>query len=115
MSGLLLAAVAAGFAVAGQAGAQAPSGPWPRCDATRDGQQLGSGGSVCECRQAAGGTMLRRPPGWRWSCDILRMDGSQLGAAADAPSSRQGLPPGFTYAPQGGVEQPGPFERRYRP
>lgn len=106
LRGALLAAVAFGSAIAGQAVAQAPAGAWPRCTADRGGQQLGSGGSVCECRHDRGGTVTAHPPGWRWSCDIMRMDGSGLGAAADLPAARHGLPPGFTYVPQGGPYRP---------
>ena len=55
---------------------------------------------MCECRYEPGGTMLRRPAGWRWSCDIMQMDGgdSQAGPSNASPA----LPPGFVYAPQGG-------------
>ena len=108
------------FLGAGAATAQAPSGAWPRCVADREGQQIGSGGSVCECRRERGGTMIGRPTGWRWSCDLLRSDGSERSIPADT-TSRRGLPPGFTYAPQGGSDflggpaEPRLFERPYRP
>ena len=97
----LLAVAALGATAAGQAAAQIPPGAWPRCVEARDGQQIGLGGSVCECRQARGGTMIGRPSGWRWSCDLLKSDGSQLGIPADAPSHRRELPPGYGYPPQG--------------
>lgn len=101
----VLAAVALG-AFAGPASAQVPPSVWPRCIAERDGQQLGLAGSVCECRHERGGTLTGRRPGWRWSCDIMRMDGSSLGLPADTSAGRQSLPPGFTYAPQEAA-QPG--------
>lgn len=97
----LLALAVLGSAAAGRAAAQSPPGAWPRCIEARDGQQIGLNGSVCECRQARGGTMLGRPSGWRWSCDLLKSDGSQLGIPADAPSHRRELPPGYGYLPQG--------------
>ena len=105
---------------AGGTTAQTPPGAWPRCVAERDGQQIGLGGSVCECRRERGGAVIGRPAGGRWCCDLLRSDGSELGIPADnAP--RRGLPPGFTYAPQGGSgsladpAEPRLFERPYRP
>lgn len=99
--------------------AQLAPGVWPRCIAERDGQQLGLAGSVCECSYERGGTMIGKPPGWRWVCDIMRSDGSQLQVPADTLTDRQPLPPGFTYAPQGGATmQPGlqdqPFGPRYQ-
>jgi len=62
--------------------------------------------------------MTRKRPGWRWNCDIMRSDSSQLDIPADTTSRQRSLPPGFTYAPQGGASmQPGlqdqPFGRRY--
>ena len=47
--------------------------------------------------------MIGRPPGWRWSCDIMRSDDSNLDVPADRLSGQQSLPPGFTYAPQNGA------------
>lgn len=102
----VLAALALGALAVGSARAQVPPSVWPRCIAERDGQQLGLAGSVCECKYERGGTLTGRPPGWRWSCDIMRMDGSSLGLPADTSAGRQSLPPGFTYAPQGAA-QPG--------
>ena len=98
--------------------AQGAPGMWPRCIAERDGQQLALAGSVCECASEQGGTMTGKRPGWRWDCDIMRSDGSQLEIPADTSSGQQSLPPGFTYAPQGGTSmQPGlqdqPFGRPY--
>lgn len=89
--------------------AQVAPSAWPRCIAERDGQQLGLAGSVCECSYEAGGTMLSKPPGWRWSCDIMRSDGDQLEIPADTFNDRQSLPPDLTYAPQNGATtQPEP-------
>ena len=99
-----LAAVIAAACAAVPAGAQTSPGAWPRCIQERDGQQLALGGSVCECRYERGGSMIGRPPGWRWSCDILKMDESVLGVPADGGAGRRGLPPGFTYAPQTGTQ-----------
>lgn len=98
--------------------AQGAPGMWPRCIAERDGQQLALAGSVCECTYEQGGTMTGKRPGWRWDCDIMHSDSSQLDIPADTSSGQQSLPPGFTYAPQGGASmQPGlqdqPFGRRY--
>lgn len=101
----VLAASIAAVSAAVPAGAQMPPGAWPRCIPERDGQRLALGGSVCECRHERGGTMIGRPPGWRWSCDILKMDESVLGIPPD--TGRRGLPPGFTYVPQPGALQPG--------
>jgi hypothetical protein len=97
-----LAAIALVASTAVPASAQVPPGAWPRCIPERDGQELALGGSACECRHEQGGTMIARRPGWRWSCDIMKMDGSQLGIPADDGAGRRGLPPGFVYAPQGG-------------
>lgn len=47
--------------------------------------------------------MLGRPPGWRWACDVLRSDGTNLDVPAATSSGQQSLPPGFTYAPQIGA------------
>lgn len=92
----LIAAVAlAVLAVAsawGPAWGQAPPGAWPRCIAERDGQQIGLGGSVCECRHEQGGTMIGRPPGWRWSCDIMRMDGGRSEPSSGLAESRRHRP-----------------------
>lgn len=100
----VLAAVIAAASAAAPAGAQTSPGAWPRCLPERDGQRLGLGGSVCECRYERGGSMIGKPPGWRWSCDILKMDESALGAPADGGVGRRGLPPGFTYVPQTGPQ-----------
>lgn len=43
--------------------------------------------------------MTGKPPGWRWSCDIMRSDGDQLEAPADSSSDRQPLPPDLSYSP----------------
>ena len=83
--------------------AQVAPSVWPRCIPERDGQQLGQAGSVCECGYERGGTMTGKPPGWRWACDILRSDGSNLDSPADTSAGRQSLPPGFVYAPQNGA------------
>ncbi len=83
--------------------AQVAPSTWPRCIPERDGQQLGQAGSLCECGYERGGTMIGKPPGWRWACDILRSDDSNLDSPADTSFSRQSLPPGFTYAPQNGA------------
>lgn len=100
---VLAATIAAASAVA-PAAAQTSPGAWPRCIPERDGQRLGLGGSVCECRYERGGSMIGKPPGWRWSCDILKMDEGALAAPADGGAVRRGLPPGFTYAPQTGTQ-----------
>ena len=93
-------------------GAQVASSIWPRCIAEREGQQLGLAGSVCECSHERGGTMIGKPPGWRWACDIMRSDGSQLEIPAETSNDRESLPSGFTYAPQDGSSmQPGPRNR----
>jgi len=79
--------------------AQVAPGAWPRCIAERDGQQLGLAGSVCECSHEPGGTMTGKPPGWRWSCDVMRSDGDQLEVPADSSAERQPLPPDLAYSP----------------
>lgn len=101
----VLAASIAAVSAALPAGAQVPPGAWPRCISERDGQRLALGGSVCECRYERGGTMIGKPPGWRWSCDIMKMDESVLGIPPD--TGRRGLPPNFTYIPPPGASQPG--------
>lgn len=83
--------------------AQVAPSMWPRCIPERDGQQLGQAGSVCECGYEQGGAMTGKPTGWRWACDILRSDGSNLDKPADTSFGRQPLPPGFVYAPQNGA------------
>ena len=92
------------------ASAQVAPSMWPRCIAERDGQQIGQGGSVCECHYERGGSITGKRPGWRWACDIMRMDGSQLELPIETPGGGRSLPPGFVYAPQqgGGAAQPQP-------
>jgi len=94
-----LAAIALVASSAVPASAQTLLGAWPRCIPEREGQELALGGSVCECRYEQGGTLIGRRPGWRWSCDIMKMDGSELGIPADDGAGRRGLPPGFAYSP----------------
>lgn len=91
-----LAMVALCIATAQMVQAQAPASMWPRCIAERAGQRFSQAGSVCECGYDPGGTMVARPPGWRWTCDILRPDGS-LDIPAEAPAARD--LPSFGYGP----------------
>ena len=93
---VMLALVAVCIGTAQVAQAQAPASMWPRCIAERAGQRFSQAGSVCECGYDPGGTMVARPPGWRWTCDILRPDGS-LNIPAEGPAAR-GLPL-FGYDP----------------
>ena len=94
------------------ASAQVAPSVWPRCIPARDGQQVGVGGSMCECRYESGGTMLRRPAGWRWSCDVMQMDGS-ANSPAGALNAQSSLLPGVVYAPQGnGVITAAPQQQR---
>ena len=96
------ALLVAWYVFAASATAQVAPGVWPRCIPDRDGQQIGVGGSMCECRHEPGGTMLRRPAGWRWSCDIMQMDGERPDDPVTLPNRPSALPPGFVYAPQTG-------------
>lgn len=98
--GAILATSACWTFSAQESRAQAPASIWPRCIAERAGQQLSQAGSVCECSYDRGGTMIGKPPGWRWTCDVMRSDDSSLNLPADRPSTRQSLPYGFSYAPQ---------------
>ncbi len=43
-----------------------------QCGPANLGQLACMQGSVCRCSQTTGGTMLREPPGFRWSCDLLQ-------------------------------------------
>ena len=103
-AGAVIDTLRLGWSVAGPAAAQVTPGAWPRCVAERDGQQIGQGGSVCECRYNRGGSMVGRPPGWRWSCDILRSDGSGSGAPADLPADRRRAPLGLGDLPRSGLD-----------
>ena len=109
---MLLIILAFGSTV-GQAAAQVLPGVWPRCIEERDVQQVSLSGLVCECGHTRGGTMIGRPPGWRWSCDIMK---SNDGLDVDTNSStvRRGAVPGFGIAPQREPE-PELFGRSYRP
>ncbi len=90
-----IAAIAAALSLTGFAAATQPM--LPRCNAGLDGQ-VSEGG--CRCDFDRGGQLTGRSAGWRWTCDLLRGPG-QAEPVAPAGLPAPGLPPGFTYAPQG--------------
>jgi hypothetical protein len=81
----------------------------PRCSDALDGQVTEGG---CKCGYDRGGTLIGRPAGWRWDCDLLRGPGA-IAPVPSAGDPQQPLPPGFTYAPQRGSYPNAPGGGRY--
>jgi hypothetical protein len=71
----------------------------PRCGPEMDGQTMCRFGVIYEC-EFTNPASLERRTGWRWKPDLLR--GCDVARAPLHPPyyGQEGLPPGFTYAPQ---------------
>ncbi len=91
---------------------QAPNAPMPQCGPALDGQTMCRSGVVYACEYVSPDS-TERHTGWRWKSDLL-LNCESDPAPADLPGgNRGGLPPGFTYAPQGGGPQLTPGQRPY--
>jgi hypothetical protein len=71
----------------------------PHCGPELDGQTMCRFGVIYEC-EFINPTSLERRTGWRWKSDLSR--GCDVAHAPDHRPyyGQEGLPPGFTYAPQ---------------
>lgn len=78
--------------------------PLPQCGPNMDGQVMCRFGVIYEC-EFIGPATLERRTGWRWKSDLLRSCDPPR-PPVHQPYGQEGLPPGFTYAPQ--INEPNP-------
>ena len=95
-----------------QTEARAPNGPMPQCGPALDGQTMCRFGVVYDCEYVSPDS-TERHTGWRWKSDLLLSCESDPAPADLSGGDQSGLPPGFTYAPQGGGPQMSPGQRPY--
>jgi hypothetical protein len=76
----------------------------PICGPAQEGMRRCMAQQVCSCGFDRGGKLAGRPPGWRWSCDIMQM--CDTDAPADLAPPPPVAPDPLYLAP--GIELPSP-------